>query len=71
LPSPNGESVVNCNGISALPNITFTVADKPFTLTPEQVGFTNFDITLHKSKASVKTTLNVEYFWLFSGNMKF
>jgi len=43
LPSPNGESVVNCNGISGLPNITFTVGDKPFTLTPEQVGFTNCD----------------------------
>ncbi|TKY52352.1 Aspartic proteinase [Spatholobus suberectus] len=36
LPSPNGESVVNCNSISQLPNITFTVGDKPFTLTPEQ-----------------------------------
>ncbi|RDY13705.1 Aspartic proteinase [Mucuna pruriens] len=36
LPSPNGESVVNCNSISQLPNITFTVGDKPFILTPEQ-----------------------------------
>ncbi|KAL2325637.1 hypothetical protein Fmac_024695 [Flemingia macrophylla] len=36
LPSPNGESVVNCNSISLLPNITFTVGNKLFTLTPEQ-----------------------------------
>ncbi|XP_061367247.1 aspartic proteinase-like [Gastrolobium bilobum] len=36
LPSPNGESVVNCNSISKLPNITFTIGDKPFILTPEQ-----------------------------------
>ncbi|KAJ1425560.1 Saposin-like type B, region 1 [Sesbania bispinosa] len=36
LPSPNGESVVSCDSISQLPNITFTIGDKPFVLTPEQ-----------------------------------
>ncbi|OIV91073.1 hypothetical protein TanjilG_17033 [Lupinus angustifolius] len=36
LPSPNGESVVSCDGISTLPNITFTIGDKPYILTPEQ-----------------------------------
>ncbi|XP_047250751.1 cyprosin isoform X2 [Capsicum annuum] len=36
LPSPMGESVVDCNSISSLPNITFTIKDKAFVLTPEQ-----------------------------------
>ncbi|KAI4332064.1 hypothetical protein L6164_017003 [Bauhinia variegata] len=58
LPSPAGESVINCNGISQLPNVTFTIGDKLFTLTPEQYivktgegvaavcisGFSAFDI---------------------------
>ncbi|MCH91910.1 aspartic proteinase-like, partial [Trifolium medium] len=36
LPSPNGESVVDCNSIYQLPNISFTIADKSFVLSPEQ-----------------------------------
>ncbi|KAJ4721763.1 Aspartic proteinase [Melia azedarach] len=36
LPSPMGESVIDCNSISEMPNVTFTIADKPFQLTPEQ-----------------------------------
>ncbi|EXB57546.1 Aspartic proteinase [Morus notabilis] len=36
LPSPAGESVINCNSISTMPNVTFTIGSKPFTLTPEQ-----------------------------------
>uniref|UniRef100_A0ACD5TRM2 Uncharacterized protein n=1 Tax=Avena sativa TaxID=4498 RepID=A0ACD5TRM2_AVESA len=36
LPSPNGESAVNCHQISEMPNLAFTIADKTFTLTPEQ-----------------------------------
>ncbi|KAL5539255.1 hypothetical protein UlMin_044841 [Ulmus minor] len=36
LPSPAGESVIDCNSISSMPNITFTIGDKPFTLTPDQ-----------------------------------
>lgn len=37
IPSPKGESVLNCGGISDMPDIVFTIADRPFTLTPEQV----------------------------------
>ncbi|KAJ6683146.1 ASPARTIC PROTEINASE-RELATED [Salix koriyanagi] len=36
LPSPMGESVIDCNSISTLPNFSFTIGDKPFSLTPEQ-----------------------------------
>ncbi|XP_059313378.1 cyprosin-like [Lycium ferocissimum] len=36
LPSPMGESVIDCNSISSMPNITFTITDKAFVLTPEQ-----------------------------------
>ncbi|CAJ2631784.1 unnamed protein product [Trifolium pratense] len=36
IPSPSGESVVGCNDITKLPNISFTIGDKPFVLTPEQ-----------------------------------
>ncbi|PON75817.1 Aspartic peptidase [Trema orientale] len=58
LPSPAGESIIDCNSISSMPNITFTIGDKPFTLTPQQYilktgegiasvcisGFSAFDI---------------------------
>ncbi|KAL9341364.1 hypothetical protein Peur_064689 [Populus x canadensis] len=36
LPSPTGQSSIDCNSISTMPNITFTIGDKPFSLTPEQ-----------------------------------
>ncbi|KAF3454743.1 hypothetical protein FNV43_RR05191 [Rhamnella rubrinervis] len=36
LPSPSGESIISCDSISKMPNITFTIGDRPFTLTPEQ-----------------------------------
>ncbi|XP_047325660.1 cyprosin-like [Impatiens glandulifera] len=36
LPSPMGESVIDCNSLSTLPNITFTIGGKAFNLTPEQ-----------------------------------
>jgi len=36
LPSPSGESVISCNSLSKMPNITFTIGNKPFVLTPEQ-----------------------------------
>jgi phytepsin len=37
LPSPNGESTVDCHQISKMPNLAFTIANKTFRLTPEQV----------------------------------
>jgi len=36
IPSPNGESLVDCTTISSLPNIAFTINGKTFTLTPQQ-----------------------------------
>ncbi|KAF9669800.1 hypothetical protein SADUNF_Sadunf13G0002100 [Salix dunnii] len=36
LPSPMGGSSIDCNSISTMPDITFTIGDNPFTLTPEQ-----------------------------------
>jgi len=36
LPSPNGESIVNCSTLSSMPNIAFTINGKTFDLTPDQ-----------------------------------
>lgn len=36
IPSPMGESTIDCNSISNMPNVTFRIADKDFVLTPEQ-----------------------------------
>jgi phytepsin len=37
LPSPSGESVIECDSISNIPDIAFTIGNKSFVLTPEQV----------------------------------
>ncbi|KAG0580921.1 hypothetical protein KC19_4G210900 [Ceratodon purpureus] len=36
LPSPNEESVVDCNKLSSMPDVSFTISGKTFVLTPEQ-----------------------------------
>ncbi|KAL7003206.1 phytepsin [Sarracenia purpurea var. burkii] len=36
LPSPMGEAAINCNSLSNMPNVTFAIGSKDFTLTPEQ-----------------------------------
>ncbi|XP_060667815.1 aspartic proteinase [Ziziphus jujuba] len=36
LPSPSGESVIDCDSLSSMPNITFNIGGKPFLLTPDQ-----------------------------------
>jgi phytepsin len=36
LPSPNGESAVDCNSLSSMPKVAFTIAGKSFELSPEQ-----------------------------------
>ncbi|KAJ6803198.1 phytepsin-like isoform X1 [Iris pallida] len=36
LPSPMGESAVDCGVLSSLPNVSFTIGGKTFTLTAEQ-----------------------------------
>jgi len=35
LPSPNGESLVDCSTVSSLPNIAFVLGGQQFVLTPE------------------------------------
>ncbi|KAK4476756.1 hypothetical protein RD792_015916 [Penstemon davidsonii] len=36
IPSPAGESLIDCNALSNMPNLTFTIGGKPYVLTPEQ-----------------------------------
>ncbi|KAG4978509.1 hypothetical protein JHK86_037983 [Glycine max] len=36
LPSPNGESVVECSTLSEMPNVSFTIGGKVLELSPEQ-----------------------------------
>ncbi len=36
LPEPNGEAVVDCSKVSSLPSVTFVIAGKKYTLTPNQ-----------------------------------
>jgi phytepsin len=36
LPSPKGESVIDCSKLPEMPNVAFTIAGKPLSLTPQQ-----------------------------------
>ncbi|KAL9314557.1 hypothetical protein ACSQ67_020009 [Phaseolus vulgaris] len=36
LPNPPGHSFINCNSISSMPHITFTIGNKSFPLSPDQ-----------------------------------
>ncbi|KAK9054829.1 hypothetical protein SSX86_025908 [Deinandra increscens subsp. villosa] len=36
IPSPAGESVIDCNSLSKMPDVSFTIGGKLYTLTPEQ-----------------------------------
>ncbi|XP_027942285.1 phytepsin-like isoform X2 [Vigna unguiculata] len=36
LPNPPGHSFINCNSISSMPHITFTIGNKSFPISPEQ-----------------------------------
>ncbi|KAG2716965.1 hypothetical protein I3760_03G151900 [Carya illinoinensis] len=36
LPSPNGESAVECSSLSSMPTVSFTIGGKEFRLAPEQ-----------------------------------
>ncbi|RWW07106.1 hypothetical protein BHE74_00038510 [Ensete ventricosum] len=37
LPSPMGESAVDCNQIPNMPNVAFTIGKRTFSLTPKEV----------------------------------
>ncbi|KDO45252.1 hypothetical protein CISIN_1g010486mg [Citrus sinensis] len=36
LPNPMGESIIDCDRIPTMPNVSFTIGDKIFNLSPEQ-----------------------------------
>ncbi|KAF6168264.1 hypothetical protein GIB67_011649 [Kingdonia uniflora] len=36
LPSPMGESAVDCDGLSSMPNVSFTIGDRVFDLKPHE-----------------------------------
>ncbi|KZV43689.1 aspartic protein-like [Dorcoceras hygrometricum] len=36
IPSPSGESTIDCNSVSSMPNVTFTIGGNPYALTPQQ-----------------------------------
>ncbi|CAI9264138.1 unnamed protein product [Lactuca saligna] len=36
IPSPAGESVIDCSTLHKMPNVSFTIGEKLYTLTPEQ-----------------------------------
>lgn len=42
LPSPNGESTVDCNSLSSMPKVAFTIAGKSFELSPEEVSIFHY-----------------------------
>jgi len=37
MPSPNGESAVDCSQLSKMPTVSFTIGGKVFDLAPEEV----------------------------------
>ncbi|KAI3841064.1 hypothetical protein MKX03_001258, partial [Papaver bracteatum] len=50
LSSPMGISIINCEKISSMPDVSFTIGDKSFVLTPEQyilkIGVSSLTICL-------------------------
>ncbi|KAM7474386.1 hypothetical protein LguiB_021629 [Lonicera macranthoides] len=44
IPSPMDESVIDCNSLSNMPNITFKIGGKAFSLTPDQLERENREV---------------------------
>lgn len=61
LPSPNGESAVDCSALASMPMISFTIGTKTFELAPEQVIL----IVLHLSFVSPFNVIFSLWMWLF------
>ena len=38
MPSPMGQSAVDCGTLSSMPSVSFTIGDKVFDLAPEEVN---------------------------------
>ncbi|CDY21302.1 BnaC03g29860D [Brassica napus] len=43
IPSPNQQSAVNCEKVSSMPIVTFTIGGKPFDLSPQDFKLKSFD----------------------------
>lgn len=66
LPSPNGESAVACSSLPFMPSVSFTIGDRVFDLSPEQViprenfiSLTAFFHSLTKCSVSFKCVLTL------------
>ena len=60
LPSPMGESAVDCSSLSSLPTVSFTVAGKTFDLSPDEViifikAFLSFSFALNLRAKHIMT----------------
>jgi phytepsin len=42
LPNPLGKSFINCDEITAMPYVSFTIGNRSFPLSPEQVWVLTF-----------------------------
>lgn len=59
MPSPLGESAVDCGSLSNMPTISFTIGGKVFSLTPEQVYLSLTDHCRSSYRCKVSNALSL------------